>query len=297
MAGKHRLNALAEYWLPTAVILAGLLLVSACSEGVDRLPRVAGAEAVEHAHSTRADSADALVGLGAEAGNAVTEHLTRTAEQQSRPSVERTCALVLSAQNLVPLLVESLEGQHAVLLSVAGGDDAQALNALSARIEQADELLVGIGLRLGAENVYGYTRYDEIADLDSVEPDATQLLRAVAGAWRKPTGWPIYVEQQTDVAGCWNPGALIDPMTEVASAWERAPECLRSAVAGTIDLLVLDALSEVACYCVTRDQALADVMRLVETAGSIGVSAARSRLDAALAHLRDGDAAFECGKH
>ncbi len=302
MAGRHRLNLSAEYWMPPVIVLAGLLVVPACSEGVERAPVVTRGGTVELANSARADSEEALASLGSQADSAVAEYLALVAAHRSQPDIEKTCALVRSAQRLVPLLVGSLEKQNAAVLSMTGGNvasgsGARTWNALSTQIEQADEILVGVGLRLGAENVYGYARYDEIADLDSVEFNAAQLLRAVAGAWRDPTGWPIYVDQQTDVSGCWNPGALIGPITEVASAWEGAPECLRNSVEGAIDLLVIDALSEVACYCVTRDQVLADVVRLVETAGSLGVSHARSRLDASLVYLRSDDAAFDCGEH
>lgn len=222
----------------------------------------------------------------ARVSEALESHLKVSAERHT--GVERSCDLVRSAQALVPRLVNALGEQYE-----AKADDAAALKRLGRQMEQADELLVGVGLRLGAETVYGYVRHDEIAEA-TAHADAAGLLRAVARIWRNPTGWPVYVQQQTDVTGCHDPAALVAPLEDIGRAWGDAPECVREVVAETVRQSVQEALSHASCYCATRDEVVADVLQLAGLVQTLGLGVPRPDADALMAHLQRDEVRFEC---
>lgn len=229
--------------------------------------------------------------------DALQRHVALSEEFQTRPDAANACNLARSAQELVPPLAASLGGEHASLLSSGGdgdGDDASALDAFEHRVDIADKRLAGLGLRVGAEAMYVFVRYGEIADAAVDGSDEAMLFRAVARLWDSATGWPVYIERQTDVTGCHHPGALIEPLQDLARVWRRAPECARSAVLDAVRASVRDAVSEASCYCGTRETTTADVSRLSALADELGVGASAPAVEAVWTHLRRNAVQFEC---
>lgn len=286
MAQAHAIGKVASGFM-RSLILVALLSGAACAD--NRAPDEGGTVVERVTASTNADPI--AFSSSVEAVEGIKRHMALSAELESQPSSKGMCALARSAQALVPLLADSFGAQQAALLS---GDDALALDALGQQMEDADRLLVGIGLRLGAEVVYSHVRYDEIADMGVSQTEAAALFRAVSGLWRKPTGWPVHVQQQTDTTGCYDPGALIAPLETLVSAWNDAPECARKVVADVVRDAIRDALSDASCYCAAQDVVVADATRLAGVAKTIGASASGSETDALSVHLRGGDARFEC---
>lgn len=227
--------------------------------------------------------------------DAAQRHIEISEEFGIRSGLTDACTLAQSAQALVPLLAASLESEHGVLASRGvDSDSAAALDAFERRIEHADTDLVGIGLRVGAEAVHVYVRYDEIADAGIGENDAAMFFRAVAQLWDGATGWPVYIEQQTDVTGCHDPGALIAPMEGLGRVWDRAPECARSLVLDVVRQSVRSALSSASCYCHARGKAAADAARLAELADDLGFGVPAPEIDALWTHLQRDEVRFAC---
>ena len=251
-----------------------------------------GAVAKSTQAATDADSIG--FSLSANAADALQRHMMLSEELETHPSMDNACTLARSAQNLAPLLAVSLQSQHASVSTSVEGGDTSALISLEERLNHADTLLVGIGLHLGAEVAYSYVRYDEIADVGGAQNDGVALFRAVAKMWHNPTGWPMYVEQQTDVTGCHDPGALINPLENVALMWDLAPECVRSVVVDAVRQSVRGALSSASCYCRTREKVFADTARLVELAGAVELGISKSEVDALQTHLGRDGVRFEC---
>jgi hypothetical protein len=232
--------------------------------------------------------------LSANAADALRRHTMLSEELETHPSMDNACTLARSAQKLAPLLAVSLQFQRASVSTPAEGGDTSAFLSLEERLNRADTLLVGIGLHLGAEVAYSYVRYDEIADVGGAQNDGAALFRAVSKMWHNPTGWPTYVEQQTDVTGCHDPGALITPLENVALTWDLAPECVRSVVVDAVRQSVGGALSSASCYCRTREEVFADTARLAELAGSVELGIPKSEVDALQTHLGRDGVRFEC---
>lgn len=278
----------------SACILSGMLGGVACAD--DRAPEHGGAVAERIWHAADADAVG--LPLSADVAEAAERHRRLSEALDTQPSIEKACALARSAQRLAPLLAASLESRHASLLSRGvNSDDAAALDAFERQIKHADTLLVGIGLWVGAEAAGSYVRYDEIADAGAIPVDGAVMFRAVARLWDSRTGWPAHIEQQTDVTGCHDPGALIEPLEELGRAWEHAPECARSVVVDVIRRSVRSALSSASCYCHAREKSVADTARLVELAGELGFGIPTPEVDALRMHLRRDDVRFGCVAH
>lgn len=274
-----------------ACFLSGTLGGAACAD--DHASEHVGAVAERTRDAVEAGPAG--LPLSGDVAKAAQMHMRLSEESGARPSIEKACALARSAQQLVPLLAASLESEHASLVSRGvDSDNASALDAFERRTELADTRLVGIGLRVGAEVVYGYVRYDEIADAGVSQNDGAMLFRAVARLWDDPTGWPVHIQQQTDVTGCHDPGALIEPLEDLGRVWNRAPECARSVVIDIVRQSVRSALSSASCYCHARGESIADTARLVELADELRFGIPAPEVDALWMHLRRDDVRFEC---
>lgn len=233
--------------------------------------------------------------LGAEVTEAVRAHTSLSEDLVLEPSVEKTCALVSSAQQLAPLLAASLQSEHAALASQALDDsDIAPLESFEALVSQEDARLIGIGLHAGSEIPYSYVRYNEIADVDGIQPEAAALLRAAAGLWRDSTGWPVHVEQQTDITGCQDPGALIEPLERLTRAWKRAPECVRFLVSEVARHSVRDALSVGSCYCRGQENVIEDSTRLATLARGFDLGITKDEISGLTMHLHRADVRFEC---
>lgn len=277
-----------------ACILSGTLGGAACAD--DLASEHGGAVAERTGDAVEADPVG--LSLSTDVAKAAQRHMRLSEEFGTRPSIEKACTLARSAQQLVPLVAASLEAEHASLLSrEADSDDASGLDAFERRIGHADTRLVGVGLRVGAEVIYGYVRYDEIADAGASQNDGAMLFRAVARLWDGATGWPVYIQQQTDVTGCHDPGALIEPLEDLGRVWNRAPECARSVVIDVVRQSVRSALSSASCYCHARGKSVADAGRLVELADELGFGIPTREVDALWMHLRRDDVRFGCLAH
>lgn len=236
-----------------------------------------------------------LAWRGTELDEAIRAHERLSEELAARPTNEKTCALAHSAQALAPLLAGALESRHAELMSqTADGAGASGLAWLETQAAQEGASLVGIGLHVGAEVIYSHVRYDEIADVGPLQPDAAALLHAVAGLWRNPTGWPIDVEQQADVTGCRDPGALVGPLEHLRRTWSRAPDCVRALVTDVVHQSIRDGLSLASCYCRRQENVVEAVARLTELAEGLRLDISQAESDTIAMHLHGKDARFDC---
>lgn len=235
--------------------------------------------------------------LDADVSEATIRHMELSGHRDLQRSTSMLCELAQSAQQLAPLLASSLESEYASLVSRRDSSATSALDAFQQRLEQADKRLVGIGLQLGGEGAYSYVRYDEIADAVATQDGSAVLFRAVARFWNDRTRWPVYIEQQTDVSGCHDPGALIEPLQYLGRVWSRAPECARLVVIDVVRQSVRKALSSDSCYCHTQQESLADAAQLAELAGELGFGVPTPKADALQMHLRGDDVRFECLAH
>lgn len=208
---------------------------------------------------------------------------------------DRLCDLVGDAQALAADLGKRLSKSHEG--RVLGALDDRSLVDVTRRFEaavrQAGQLLPGIGLASGAENLYSFVRYDELADLLPEQSTSAQLLRAVAGIWHEPNGWPVFLEQTTDVTGCWRPGNLAPVLNRIQASWQVAPACLQARLAPSIGTAMQEAV-DTTCFCDASDAVIRQLDEIASVYEALPVAGASTAAAAARAARIRPENRFNC---
>lgn len=181
------------------------------------------------------------------------KHASLASATQKKSTSAGVCSLLQSSSKLEQVLGEALERRRSGAFAEAEASGS-TLSALISDIERADTALVGIGLHMGAESIRHFVRYGELAELVPAGSHEQALLTALQG-FSTPEGWPVYLDQLTDVSGCGQPDGLLEPLEAVVAAWPAAPECLRWLLAPVVREAVSRATTQ-SCYCSTVSESL-----------------------------------------
>jgi hypothetical protein len=227
--------------------------------------------------------------------DAAAHYLALAESVKQAPTDEALCLLVSSANSLQAALGDQLSPVRDRLYSLPSPAPGQPdpLDDFSKRVDRADKLLPGIGLGVGAETLYHSTRHGELAQLAQQGSAARRLLESVASIWQESIGWPVYIEQQTDVTGCWRPGALLDPLRAISSAWGEAPACLRQALAPTLQRALLEAVDS-SCFCEDEAETRKQLQQLAAEYQKLPLPDAKAASAKALETLKAPELRFNC---
>ena len=213
------------------------------------------------------------------------------AAQNHSPAAPALCSLVREASTLGPLIASQLSSEEQRLLEQGGA--AKALDALTAGVAQAAQLLPGVGLVVTAEGVRSFVDYGALANLAAPGSVSQQLLREMGHLWPSPNGWPVFIEQQTDVGGCTRPEALTGPIQRIGEARPEAPECLKK----ELEAQLVEAVSTVAdsaCLCTDEAQSTRALRGLAAALNASGMHEAEPTVASALSRLPSGQVRFQC---
>ena len=177
-------------------------------------------------------------------------HLILSEAVKQAPTEAGLCSLLSSASALHARLGARLSETRDRLFALPPPREGEAdqLQAFGERMERADALMPGIALRVGAESLSHSVHYGELARLAPQGSAAQRLLEAVGSIWAPPAGWPVYIEPQTDVSGCWKPGALVEPLRQTGAAWGEAHGCLQQLLTPVVQGAMQQAL-HTTCFC------------------------------------------------
>lgn len=279
---------------PIIVLICTHSVCTAASPGPDSNPRIIATIEPQAATLARELLKDELQ-VDAATQEATDRYLVMVESASREPTDSAICGLVLSAGRLNEELGGQLGDTHDELYSLrspAMGEEDR-IERFAVNLRRVDELLPGIGLGLGAETIHHYVRYAEIAQVARQGSREQKLLKAVGSIWEDPAGWPIYVEQTTDVAGCWRPLSLLKSLREIASVWSQAPACLRDTLAPIVQHAMVHAVTTT-CFCAAESDALEQVRLLATEYESLPLPGAREAAVQARDVLRGAGARFNC---
>lgn len=227
--------------------------------------------------------------------DAAAHYLALAESVKQAPTDEALCSLVSSANSLQAALGDQLFPVRDRLYSLPSQAPGQPdpLDDFIKRVRRADKLLPGIGLSVGAETFYHSVRHGELAQLAQQGSAARRLLESVASLWREPNDWPVYIEQQTDVTGCWRPRALLKPLRAISAAWGEAPACLQQALAPTLEEALLEAVGS-SCFCEDEAETRKQLQQLAAEYQELPLPGAKAASAKALETLEDPELRFNC---
>jgi hypothetical protein len=243
------------------LVLSSALLAAPCAWPAPAAPKVAAPEA--KAVAAARDRLKKVLEVSPATLDAAARYLADAELVKQAPTEAGLCSLVVSAGTLHVKLGDELSPARDKLyeLPPAAPGQPDPIDAFSGRVDEADKLLPGIGLSSGAETLSHSVRYGELAQLARQGSAEQRLFQALSGIWREPAGWPVYVEQKTDVTGCWRPGALLEPLRGVAAVWGEAPQCLRQATAPALRDAMTQAVSAT-CFCEGQKETVQQLQQL-----------------------------------
>jgi hypothetical protein len=246
------------------VVLSTALLIAPCAPAAPAAPAAPKANAPDaKAVATARERLKKALEVSPATLDAAARYLADADAVKQAPSEAGLCALVVSAgalhAKLGDELAEARDKAYEAPPAAAGQPDP--IDAFSGRVDAADKALPGIGLAVGAETFYHSVRYGELAQLAKAGSPEQRLLQALSGLWQEPTGRPVSFEQQTDLEGCWRPGALLEPLRGVSAAWGEAPRCLQQAVAPAVQEAMAQAVGAT-CFCEDKKQAAPQLQQL-----------------------------------
>ena len=218
--------------------------------------------------------------------------VSATAESNTEANL---CSIIEGANEVTPRLGSELSQIFIGLIdsSRANPDSAGDIEEFRRHVESASQLLPGIGLAVGAETIYHYVRYREIARLAKPGSIDERFLSAVGEVWSDPTGWPSYIDQQTDVAGCWRPGNLVDPVRRLISIRLHTSTCVERAVRPVIGRAMLQAV-DASCFCENEPKVRYDLAQLAAEYEKAGIPAATRAAETARNTLKSASLRFDC---
>jgi hypothetical protein len=119
-----------------------------------------------------------------------------------------------------------------------------------------------------------------------------ELLEAVSTIWAKPFGWPVFIEQRTDVGGCARPLALTSPLHRTIAHLPDAPRCLKEALAPVFEH-AMSTVAESSCFCQGKEEAAKDLQVLASAYQASELAKGKSTA-ATRARVGDDTVRFKC---
>jgi len=191
----------------------------------------------------------------------LSDYRAAVAKARSNSSEKNLCSVLNSAEHVQATLGAAVE--KFMRNAMASPSSSTRLNTLTARVETLGLTLTGIGIGLGAETVYHFVDYEELAWLAPPSSRFALTLHAAAEIWPTPAGRPIFVEQVTDIEGCINPAALVRPLNAVVQRWALTPSCLREHLRTKIHGAI-ETIKEGSNYCLNADETHSVLIQLTE---------------------------------
>jgi hypothetical protein len=174
------------------------------------------------------------------------------AQVRKTPTDTAVCGMLEEAQQLTKVLYDALDPK----LSAAGTQRAK----LAARVEALIAQLPGLSA-VGAEGIEVefmlFVNYHQLAHVSRGNAAASNLLEDASGVLGDQ-GWPGFIQQQTDEAGCLDPSEIEEPLAALVTAWPAGPTCLKR----RLQKPLRDAFEDLAShtgFCKSRTEATRDV--------------------------------------
>ncbi|MBI3070908.1 MAG: hypothetical protein HYY84_02150 [Deltaproteobacteria bacterium] len=163
--------------------------------------------------------------------------------------------------------------------------------SFSDEVARLSAYIKGIGLVVGAEGVYAFVDYNELAAANGTRSKGTSLLKASA-KWFGGR-WPIYLRQMTDIQGCLELGMPVrDALKALAAGWRAAPKCAKDVIRPQFDQ-GSRTFSFSSCYCQSNAAARADAKLVAPLLANLPGTSGKDDASALLGMVESADARFD----